>query len=183
MTHSDNPGNEVNKDDEFEKTVLSKVVLDMCAPFFHTGRVVNMDNYYTGPLVFMEPLRKGVFARGTCRGNRSMFPISVQFTDSEAKKVRRGSMKMATCEKEGLVAIGWVDGNPVHFLTSADGTDESSTVRQVGGEKKRSRLQLPSNDTITECRQSIGLTNCYPCFLWQSDTHSENTTISWPWLC
>ena len=45
-------------------------------------------------------------------------------------------MKMATCEKEGLVAIGWVDGNPVHFLTSADGTDESSTVRRVGGEKK-----------------------------------------------
>ena len=131
MTDSDNPGNEVDKDDEFEKTVLSKLVLDMCAPFFHTGQVVNMDNYYTGPLVFMELLRKGVFARGTCRGNRSMFPISVQFTDSEAKKVRRGSMKMATCEKEGLVAIGWVDGNPVHFLTSADGTDESSTVRCV----------------------------------------------------
>ena len=65
-----------------------------------------------------------------------MFPMSVQFTDTEAKSSGRGTMKRATCNEEGLVAMGWVDGNPVHFLTTADGTEELSTKRRVGGEKQ-----------------------------------------------
>ena len=55
-------------------------------------------------------------ARGTCPGNHSMFTISVQFTDLEARKEKHRTIKMATCEKEGLVVMGWVNGNPVHFL-------------------------------------------------------------------
>ena len=34
-----------------------------------------------------------------------------------------------------ITAFGWVDGNPVHMLTTADGGDMGSVTRSVGGGK------------------------------------------------
>ena len=42
----------------------------------------------------------------------------------------------------GLVAFGWLDGNPVHFLTTADGTDRSSVLRRV--KDRRNQIKAPS---------------------------------------
>ena len=41
-------------------------------------------------------------------------------------------MKVVTNAASGIVAMGWVDGNPVHFLTSADGTEQTTVNRRVG---------------------------------------------------
>ena len=32
----------------------------------------------------------------------------------------------------GIACYGWIDGNPVHFLTSADGTVTNEVSRRVG---------------------------------------------------
>lgn len=40
-----------------EKLIMTKLVLDMCVPLLHTGKVVNTDNWYTNPLVFFELVR------------------------------------------------------------------------------------------------------------------------------
>jgi len=71
-----------------------------------------------------------------------MFLRSVQFSITEAKQAGRGAMKLATCAEEGLLAIGWVNGNPVHFLTTADGTDETHTQRQVGNRRRKQRAYV-----------------------------------------
>lgn len=132
-------GNEEEEDEGFkgpQTGKLVRLVADMCKPWYNTGRVVNMDNYYTSPAAFIELRNNGLFARGTCRSDRRMFPKTVLFTKPEAKKVGRGGMKLATNTSNGLVAIGWVDGNPVHFLTSADGTKESSVQRKVNNKSQ-----------------------------------------------
>jgi len=109
----------------------------MCSPLFFTGKVVNTDNYYTSPLVFVELLKKGVYARGTCRGNRVAYPKFIQFSSSEVNKGKRGDLHIATSQDPALVAFSWLDGNPVNFLTSADGIEPSEVQRRIGREKKR----------------------------------------------
>jgi len=39
---------------------------------------------------------------------------------------------MVSDEKHGIACYGWVDGNPVHFLTSADGTVTNEVSRRIG---------------------------------------------------
>eukprot|EP00957_Ditylum_brightwellii_P084161 6398231-Ditylum_brightwellii.AAC.1 len=56
-------------------------------------------------------------------------------TKKDAKLYARGSYKVAVCSKEGIQLIGWLDGNPVHMKSSADGTGTTVVNRQVGGTK------------------------------------------------
>ena len=92
---------------------------------------MNMDNYYTSPEAFIALKSKNIFARGTCRTNRKMFPECVTFTKQEARTYGRGTVRMAACEQHGLIALGWTDGNPVHFLTSVDGADMTTVTRRI----------------------------------------------------
>jgi hypothetical protein len=129
---------EDNDDDtqvELGKTTL--LVLDIARPFYHTGRVINMDRYYTSPEVFLQLRKQGLYARGTCMTNRRMFPKIVTFTEAEARKERRGSCRLAVNQENNLVAIGWIDGNPVHLITTADGTEMTHVTRRVQQEQRR----------------------------------------------
>ena len=120
------------KEEALQQTKLTMLVSDMARPWFHTGRVLNMDNYYTSVEAFGLLKDNGLYARGTCRTNRRYFPEAVQFTKTEATAAGRGAMKVVTDVRTGMVAMGWVDGNPVHFLTTADGTEVTTVKRRVG---------------------------------------------------
>ena len=120
---------------------LVSLVLDMCKPLFGTGCVVNMDNYYTSPEAAIALKEKGVFMRGTCRTNRFGFPGAVRFTNTEASNQGRGAIKRMVDVNNHLAAYGWVDGNPVHFLTSADSTSSTEVKRRVG--KQIARVTAP----------------------------------------
>lgn len=116
--------------------LLVSLVLDMCKPYFHTGRVVNMDNYYTSPEVAYCLVKNNLYMRGTCRTNRKGFPVGVVFSKSDAGKLERGETKVMMDHGKGITAYGWLDGNPVHFLTTADGNSMATVYRRIGREKK-----------------------------------------------
>ena len=120
---------------------MVSLVLDMCKPLFGTGSCVNMDNYYTSPEVAVALGKRDVYIRGTCRTNRLGFPAAVRFTNTEATKQGRGQMKKVVDVRNNLVAYGWVDGNPVHFLTSADGSKTTEVKRRIG--KKIEKIKAP----------------------------------------
>src|SRR5210317_980753 len=80
--------------------------------------------------------------RGTCRKARRMFPKSVTWEKREAQLSGRGKMKIAVNKKHGLIALGWTDGNPVHFLSSVDGNGISSGTRRVGLEEATVRAPV-----------------------------------------
>ena len=71
--------NHNNTDDDPYGSTIQKLVLDMMKLFFMSGKVMNCDNYYTSPETFIELQKNGVFARGTCRPSRKMFPLCVQY--------------------------------------------------------------------------------------------------------
>ena len=123
-----------------KKTV--SLVLDICKPLYDTGATVNMDNYYTSPEVAVALQKKGVFMRGTCRANRVGFPAAVKFSNTEANNQGRGAIKKMVDHHNQLAAYGWVDGNPVHFLTSADGTATSTVNRRIGRQVQKVRAPI-----------------------------------------
>jgi len=122
--------------------VLNKLILDMAKPLYNKGITVNFNNYYASPSAAIELLKHKVYCRGTLRRNKRLIPPYILFKKSEARdKEARGATKIAVNEAFGLVAVGWVDGNPVHMVSSAD-TEKLTTVqRKVGGEKRT--IQAP----------------------------------------
>ena len=128
-------GNDRKSDEEV--SILVALVLDMAKPLFNSGRVINMDNYYTSPAVAVELMKKEVYIRGTCRSNRKRFPKGVCFTPTEATKSGRGAIKRMVDIKHGITCYGWVDGNPVHFLTTADGSEVVTVLRRVNSERRQ----------------------------------------------
>jgi hypothetical protein len=135
----DNSADKNKSDLDKNKSDLGKttqLVLDIARPFFHTGRVINIDRYYTSPELMLELQKQGMYARGTCNSNRRMFPKAVIFTKAEARKEKRGTSRLAVNKENNLVAIGWIDGNPVHMITTADGTEITSVKQRIQQEQK-----------------------------------------------
>jgi hypothetical protein len=102
---------------------LLALIHDMCRPYYETGRVINMDNYYTNPEAAYSLAQNRLYSRGTCRTIRKGFPIGVLYSKGDSGKLQRGSAKIMMEHEKGISAFRWLDGNPVHFLTTADGTD------------------------------------------------------------
>jgi len=81
---------------------------------------------------YYELLQRGVFRRGTVHLSRRFLPKYVMFTKAEARRPNaRGSSKVAVNAKFGLVAAGWLDGNPVHIIWSADTGRISECVEKL----------------------------------------------------
>jgi hypothetical protein len=99
-----------------------------------------MDNYYTSPAILILLRNRGIYARGTVKKNRHMVPSQILLTKVDCKKSADGYIQMAVCEFEKMQAFGWNDNNPVHILSTADSSQERTTVwRQRGAAK----LQIP----------------------------------------
>ena len=57
----------------------------------------------------------------------------------------------------GLAAFGWVDGNPVHFLNSKDGTKTSNVTRRVG----RDNHQVRDPTTTKRYNRGMQAVDCH----------------------
>jgi hypothetical protein len=66
------------------RTKLVSLVLDMCSSIYGSGRVVNMDNYYTNPEVAVALAERKVYIQGACRANR--VPFLPRFNMAERKQ-------------------------------------------------------------------------------------------------
>jgi hypothetical protein len=105
--------------------VLLSLIMDMCRPLFGSGRIINMDNYYTSPTIAWMLSQENVYMRGTCRTNR----IGIIFSSGEKNRLGRGTIKGMIEKRKRIAAFGWLlDGNPVHFLTTADGNGVTTVV-------------------------------------------------------
>ena len=130
---TDEEDDDDKKDDEISKMV--KLVTSLCECVRGTGVVINMDNLYSSPEVFIQLQKMGIYARGTFRCNRKYLPQFIKFSKSEVQKLPRGCFRLATNKKHNLSCYAWNDKNPVHVLSSADGTMIESTQRRSKSKK------------------------------------------------
>ena len=130
-SHSDNEN--MNFDEEIPKMV--NLVTSLCKCIKGTGVVVNMDNLYSSPEVFIRLKEMGIYARGTFRSNRNNLPSFIKFSKKETLKLPRGCFRQATNAEHNLSCYAWNDKNPVHILSSADGTEVDKTQRRIKSKK------------------------------------------------
>ena len=76
--NSDDEG-DINDDDEEKEAneeipIMTKLVTSLCKCLTNTGIVVNMDNLYSSPELFIKLREMGIYARGTFRKYRKYLP-------------------------------------------------------------------------------------------------------------
>jgi len=125
---------DVDVDDNFNEFMnkLDNQTVQLCKPFFNSGCTVNMDNYYMSTTCAMKLRQHGVFCRGTIRSNRKFVPKSIFFNTTEARNLPRGTHRIAVNHDHQMVAIGWLDNKPVHFVSTADTTEIVTVSRRSG---------------------------------------------------
>jgi hypothetical protein len=62
--------------------LLDKLVLEICLRYNNTFRTVNMENYYTSPVVLILLRNRGIYAIGTVKKNRRMVPSQIVLTEA-----------------------------------------------------------------------------------------------------
>ena len=118
---------------EVQKTI--RTVTDMCRSYNGTGRIINMDNLYSSPEVFIALKNKGLYARGTVRLNRKYLPRFIKYLKKDMANLERGSYQFASNIEHNMSMHCWHDKNPVHMLSSCDSTNIDVVQRQSGKNK------------------------------------------------
>jgi hypothetical protein len=114
-----------------EEGKITTLMLDLLKPYHGSFRTINIDRFYNGPLAAISLLQKGILCRGTVLTSRRFTPSSIRFTQPQANRSVRGSFRMAVSVKEHMSIFGWNDGNGVHMLSTADGTEIGTVTRQI----------------------------------------------------
>lgn len=123
-----------------QKTV--QTVTSLCKNYSGSGRVINMDNLYSSPLVFIKLKEMSLYARGTVRLNRKYLPRFIQYKKKDMKKLERGSYEFAVNKDYNMSMHCWHDKNPVHVLSTADSTQVEEVSRRSG--RNKIVVQCPS---------------------------------------
>ena len=113
-----------------QKTV--QIVTNLCKNYAGSGRVINMDNLYSSPLVFIKLKEMSLYARGTVRLNRKYLPRFIKYMKKDMTKLPRGSYQFAVNKEYNMSMHCWHDKNPVHVLSTADSTQVEEVSRRSG---------------------------------------------------
>lgn len=129
------------------ESVGEDAVLTAIAGLEGRGHVIITDNFFTSPRLFMELLRRGFWATGTCRKTRKGFPPSLAgFPNTQLPE--RGHLVLKMHRSRRIAAICWMDAKPVFLLSTAcDPIGEDSYAgRWVG----RERIEFPTSPILLQ---------------------------------
>eukprot|EP00957_Ditylum_brightwellii_P011062 838678-Ditylum_brightwellii.AAC.1 len=77
-------------------------------------------------------------------------------TPKDSCQLTCGSYKVACNKEYGIATYAWLDGNPVHFMTTADGTGVTHVSHQVAREK----LQINAPTVIPKYNNAMQDVDC-----------------------
>lgn len=125
----------------------ARVVMDLTKSIQHKHHIINCDNFFSSPTLFMQLLSSGIYARGTVRQNRKDFPAITL-----GKLKNRGSSKVV--QRGELLAITWMDKKQIYLLsTSEDPSSIETTITRK--DKNGTHHQVPCPKTIPEYNNSM----------------------------
>jgi hypothetical protein len=113
------------------------LVMNLMRGFFEKGYNLYCDNYYTSPQLLWDLFQLGVNATGTFRSNRRGIPefgnfvITLTYIPQEIKTkslTNRGDL--AIMNNGPMECIKFLDGKPVHMLSTVHESDMSATHRR-----------------------------------------------------
>ena len=111
------------------------------------GHIIITDNFFTSPRLFVELMRRGFWAIGTCRKTRKGFPTSLAgFPNNHLPECGHLVVKMHRSRQ--IAAICWMDAKPVFLLSTACDPfgEDSFAGRWVG----RERVEFPTSPILLQ---------------------------------
>jgi hypothetical protein len=115
------------KTPDLHTVVVVALVATLCA----AGHICILDRGFTSSKLLLQLARMGHRATGTIVKSRKMYPAREVQLD---KKAAKGSVKVAVCHSDKLLACAWMDKKPVHFLSNIHGVDMGEAYRKSGKE-------------------------------------------------
>ncbi len=128
----------VASNEEGNKGVGHRVVMDLLDSFLGRKHWVFVDNFYSSPALFIDLLKNKTYATGTARTNRKGFP---EMLTSQAK-MDIGSYQFAN--KGDLLAVRWQDRREVFMLSTAHNTSVETVMKRPKGSREKEPLPCPS---------------------------------------
>jgi hypothetical protein len=99
-----------------------------------------------------EIATKWHFLPGNNKVKSQILPKSILFNPSEAQTIPRGTHRIAVNATHQMLAIGWLDNKPVHFVSTADTTEIVHVQRKCGSEK----LQVSAPMAVANSNKYMG---------------------------
>ncbi|GMF45771.1 unnamed protein product [Phytophthora fragariaefolia] len=134
-------------------------VIEVVRPLYYTNRVINADNYYMSVQLLAALRVKGLYGRGTVRGNSVHFPKHVVLQKSDCK---RGTYRQGVSVDHQMVAAYWFDGAIVKMVSNADSSAGTEFTRRVGCRMKSftaptyvSKHRDPHRDFVTQLADEL----------------------------
>jgi hypothetical protein len=122
---------------------MRKLVSELVLTVVNTKRIVNTDNYYSSVQLLELLRKKGLYGRGTVRGNSKHFPRC--FILGKENSGVRGFYNQAVSTEHKMVAASWVDANVVNIISNADASTTTHVQRQIKAKKVSCHLQYLAN--------------------------------------
>lgn len=110
------------------------VVVSLVLPFKFQGYQLYCDNFYSGPDLFQELQKLGIFATGTLLTNRRGVPSDVKKLKDALlqRNVPRGTGYYIRDSTSNLVYVCWKDNKVVCLLSNAHpGHQDGTTKRKI----------------------------------------------------
>jgi hypothetical protein len=128
------------KENQQEKGLSHRVVMDLCSPMFGTNLSVYMDNFYTGTDLFKDLHIRGILACGTVRANRKGLP-----KDLLPKQVKLKKHEFKVAQNDELSFCVWQDTKPVLVLSNFHDPQHTGQVTRRMAELVLSNFHDPQH--------------------------------------
>ncbi|XP_062583974.1 piggyBac transposable element-derived protein 4-like [Saccostrea cucullata] len=145
------------KENNQEKGLTHRVVMDLCHHYFGSNLCVYMDNFYTSPELLNDLHIRGIMACGTVRVNRKGLPKHLL-----PSKVGLQKHEFKVAQKDNLTYCVWQDTKPVTVLSNFHDPTHRGQVSRRAAENRVVQVPLMLADYqknmkgVDLCDQMVG---------------------------
>ncbi|XP_062620039.1 piggyBac transposable element-derived protein 4-like [Saccostrea cucullata] len=111
------------KENNTEKGLVHRVVMDLCRQMFGTNLNVYMDNFYTSPQLLLDLHVRGILACGTVRSNRKGLPKELL-----PARINLEKHVYKVDQNDSLTFCVWKDTKPVLVLSNFHDSQHTGQV-------------------------------------------------------
>ena len=127
--------------------VVTKLTRDLMGKFHH----IFVDNFFSSIKLFQQLQKDDIYATGTLRSNRKLFPTEL-LPYVKRGLPQRGDIKF--CQNDDMVIFLWQDTRPVLVASTAHTPTSTSMVTRKRG--NGSTISIPSPTAIVDYNNHMG---------------------------
>ena len=124
------------------------VVIGLTKPIHNFGHIIYTNNFYTLPILVKYLASRKTYLCGTMHPNHLGYPADMVKTNTEARRLPRGSSDWRQCEDSSMLATAWNDKRMVYYLSTAHAPHEEEPQSVAQRQRDGTEVELPCPPTV-----------------------------------